>query len=229
MAAENSAPVTPMTRADFQRVEIQKRADDASATLAQMTKDYQESAGYRAEQLRTQLEALDADGHFLGQELVNPGARSHRASLRAQLAKAEGEAATEIKEAFSSEARVENAMNGVTDHAGIETTINDQIPARDFTQAVQDDLQLGVRPDVVREFHSTGKSGLKFGHVDGQYWLDRLAEDTEMQTRLANGDAVMKQRFRLACMLVSGKCGDATPEEEAAYRNWLASSPRQGR
>jgi hypothetical protein len=227
------ALATASTPAEVARAKIDQAAANATAQLQQMTRDYHASAGYRAEQLRGKLEALDADGHFLDQELVNPGARSHRASLRAQLATAEREAMTEVQHAFSDAKRVDNAMAGITDHVGIETTVgqpdNPQLPARDFTAAVQDDLALGVRADVVREFHATGKSGLKFGHVDGQYWLDRLAEDTEMQTRLANGDSVMKQRFRLACMLVSGRCGDATPEEEAAYRSRLAASPHQGR
>jgi len=225
----DAANATGYTNADRDRAAIEKSAADATAQLEQMSKDYKSSAGYRAEQLRAQLEALDADGHFLGQELVSHGARSQRSALTSQLAKAEAEAATEIKEAFSPEARVDNAMAGKVDHHGIETTVNDQIPAMDFTAEVQADLALGIRPELVREFHATGKSGLKFGHVEGRYWLDRLAADPEMQARLNAGDSVMRQRFRLACMLVSGRCGDATPEEEAAHRNWLASSPRQGR
>jgi len=95
--------------------------------------------------------------------------------------------------------------------------------------AMQDDLALGIRPELVRSFHATGKTDDRLGHITAQYWLDRLAGDPEMQQRLAAGDPIMRQRFRVACMYVSGRCGDATPEEEVAHRNWLASSPRQGR
>jgi hypothetical protein len=69
--------------------------------------------------------------------------------LQAQLADAEAKAATEIKEAFSNEARVENAINGVTDRAGIALGQPDdpQIPSRDFVGAIQDDLALGIREE----------------------------------------------------------------------------------
>jgi len=125
----------PSSPADAARARIAKESADATAQLQQMASDYQKSAGARVEQLRSQLAALDADGHFLGQELVSHGARSQRSALQAQLAAAEAEAANEVQQAFSEAQRVENALNGVTDLAGIETTVNDQIPARDFTAA----------------------------------------------------------------------------------------------
>jgi hypothetical protein len=76
-----------MTRADMDRAARTKQSADAIAQLAQMTKDFRASAGSRVEQIRAVLAALDADGHFLDQELVSHGARSP--------------AATEIREAFS--------------------------------------------------------------------------------------------------------------------------------
>jgi len=162
------APATIATPADISRANIAKQSADATAQLAQMTKDYQSSAGARVEQLRAQLAALDADGHFLGAELVSHGARSQRSALQSQLAAAEAEAATEIQQAFSPVQRVDLAIEGKVDLLGIETTVNDQIPARDFTAAVQDDLQLGLREDLVRTFHATGKTDDPMGHVAAQ-------------------------------------------------------------
>src|SRR5215467_3704760 len=134
------APATIASPADVQRAAISKASADATAQLAQMTKDYQSSAGARVEQLRSQLAALDADRHFLGAELVSHGARSQRSALMSQLAAAEAEAATEIQQAFSPAQRVDLAIEGKVDLHGIEVTTNDEIPARDFMAAVQDDL-----------------------------------------------------------------------------------------
>jgi chromosome segregation ATPase len=119
------------SRADMDRAAIEKTAADATAQLAQMARDFKSSPRSRVEQLLAQLEALEADLHFLNRELVGShAAQSHRSALQSQLAVAEAEAATEIREAFSEAQRVENAMNGVVDHVGIETTIDGQIPAR---------------------------------------------------------------------------------------------------
>src|SRR5262245_65480605 len=109
------APATIASPADLQRAALAKQSADATAQLQQMTKDYQSSAGARVEQLRSQLAALDADGHFLGQELVSHGARSRRSALQSQLPAVEAEAATAIQEAFSEERRVELALNGQVD------------------------------------------------------------------------------------------------------------------
>src|SRR5262245_26677459 len=95
------APATIASPADLQRAAISKASADATAQLAQMKADYESSAGARVETLRAQLAALDADGHFLGAEIVSHNARSQRSALMSQLATAESEAATEIQEAFS--------------------------------------------------------------------------------------------------------------------------------
>src|SRR5262245_61524145 len=113
-------------------------------------------------------------------------------------------------------------MNGQVDHLGIETTVNDQIPARDFTAAIQDDLALGVSPDLVETFHKTGKSNDPMGHVAVRFWLDMFASDADMQRRFNEGDATMRKRFRTACMYIAGKCGDVDPAEEAKYRERLS-------
>ena len=62
---------------------------------------------------------------------------------------------------------------------------------------MQADLALGIDPKWVRAFHATGKSGDKIAYDDGQYWLDQLAGDKDMQALLAAGDPVMRMRFRL--------------------------------
>src|SRR5262249_51294178 len=162
-------------------------------------------------QLRSQLAALDADGHFLGQELVSHGARSRRSALQSQLAAAEAEAATENQEAFNPAQRGDLAVEGKVELPGIGTTGNDPIPPRDFTAAIQDDLQLGVHPELVKSFHATGKSPDPMGHISGQYWLDLFNNDPQMQAKFAAGDREVQRRFRTACMCVAGKHPNIDP------------------
>ena len=83
---------------------------------------------------------------------------------------------------------------------------------------MQDDLALGVREDLVRTFHSTGKTDDPMGHVAAQFWLDMFNSDADMQAKFARGDATMRRRFRAACMYIAGKRGDVDPADEAAYR-----------
>jgi hypothetical protein len=115
-----------------------------------------------------------------------------------------------------------SATIGVVDRLEIETTVgqpdNPQLPAHDFADALQSDLELGIHPDLVRSFHATGKSGDPTGHVAAQYWLDMFNSDADMQRRLAAGDLTMRRRFREAHMYLAGKCGDVSPAEEARLR-----------
>ena len=83
---------------------------------------------------------------------------------------------------------------------------------------MQDDLQLGVDPELVRSFHATGKSPDPMGHVAGQFWLDMFKRDPQMQAKFAAGDREVRRRFRAACIYVAGKHGDVDPAEEAKYR-----------
>jgi hypothetical protein len=213
-----------MSPADTARAKIEKTAADATAALNQMVADFKSSPDYRIEQLQREIAQLAA--------CDSNGAASRRAVLQSQLITAETEQKSQAV-VLTDEQRIDLAMAGKIDHVGAQTTSgqpdNPQLPVEDFVSAVQDDLALGIRPELVKAFHATGKSGDPLGHVAGQYWLDQLASDKDMQARLAAGDSVMKRRFRAACIYVSGRCGDATAEEEAAYRNWLAASPRQGR
>jgi hypothetical protein len=209
--------------ADTQRARIEKTAADATAQLEQMRADYRQSSAAVVEGLRAELEALDNDPLFLGQELGGRHA-GHRAILRSRLAGAEARAATAIREAFSPEARVDNAMAGVTDHAGIEVTVDGQIPSRDFTNVIQDDLALGINPDLVRAFHTTGKSTDPLGHVAAELWLGKFNSTPEWQARLAAGDRLMQQRFRAASMYIAGKHADVDPVREAEHRAQLINS-----
>jgi hypothetical protein len=201
---------------------IEAEAAAATAQLAQMTADFKASAGSRVEQLRSQLEALDHDPHFLNQELTSRSAQSRRSALKSSLAVAEAEAATAINEAFSEERRVELALAGQTDPVGIETTVDGQIPARDFTDAIQADVALGVNQELLKSYHTTGKSHDRLGHVVAKFWLDMYNSDADMQRRYAAGDATMRRRFKEAHYYLAGAHDGVTAAEEAAYRALLS-------
>lgn len=166
------APVTIASPADMSRAAIQKRADDATAQLNQLTADYRNSPAYKAEQLRAELRQLDLDPSFLGKETAGShGAQSHRAALREQLRVAEAEAETHVKEAFSEERRIELALAGQVDHVGVETTIDGQVPSRDFAGAIGYDVELGIRSNLIKSFYGQGQSDDKFGHKAAEVWL----------------------------------------------------------
>src|SRR5262245_15726185 len=67
----------PSSPADAARAAIQKRADDATATLQQLTRDFQSSPDYRVEQLEREIGQLArSEGN---------GAAVRRATLESEL------------------------------------------------------------------------------------------------------------------------------------------------
>jgi hypothetical protein len=150
---DTNAAAAIATPADLQRAALAKQSADATATLQQLTRDFQSSPDYRVEQLEREIEMLArTEGN---------GAAVRRASLQSELitAKTEQKAQSVV---LTDEQRVDLAMAGKIDHVGAQTTSgqpdNPQLPVEDFVAAVQDDLQLGIRPELVRTFHATGKT-----------------------------------------------------------------------
>jgi hypothetical protein len=193
---------------------IDQAAADARAQEAQMLTDYRNSPAFKAAELRRELEALDQNPDFLGRELAGTnGAQQHRQALRTQLAAAEAAAETEVKQAFSEQKRVELALAGQVDHHGIETTVDGQVPNRDFAKAIGDDVELGIRADIIKSFYADGRSNDPVGHVGAKIWLDAYMRDPELQRLHAAGDRTVTRHFKLAHMYLAGQHENVSPEK----------------
>src|SRR5262245_60864696 len=127
----DTAPATIATPADLNRAAIAKTAADATATLQQLTRDFQSSPDHRIEVLEREIAQLGDSN----------GAATRRAVLESNLITAKNEQKAQSV-ALTDEQRVDLAMKGEVDHVGAQTTVDGQIPAKDFVGAIQDDLQL---------------------------------------------------------------------------------------
>ena len=203
---DTNAAATIASPADTQRANIQKRADDATAQLTQLTRDFQSSPDHRIEVLEREIAQLDDSN----------GAATRRAVLNSHLitAKTEQKAQSVV---LTDEQRVDLAMAGKIDHVGAQTTVDGQIRNDDFADAVQSDLKLGVRPGLVEAYHKTGLSDDPMGHVAAEFWMDLYRNDKEMQRKVDAGDPVMLQRMAAAKYYIAGKHPNADPAEEARY------------
>jgi hypothetical protein len=181
-----------------------KAAGDAA--MAKLVREYRETPGFRVDQLRAKLAAC-----------TDFTPERDRAALQASLAVAEAELTTSVQEAFSEQSRVENALAGKVDHPGIEVTTDGQIPSRDFTAAIQSDVELGIRSEMIKSFYATGKSTDPMGHKAAEIWIAAYKSDPEMQRLHVAGDRVITRQFKLAHMYLAGAHGTATPEQERAY------------
>jgi hypothetical protein len=119
---------------------------------------------------------------------------------------------------LTDEQRLDQALGGPVDHLGSEVTAGDQVPVADYAAAIQDDIKLGVPRELLKAYHSTGKSNDPLGHVGANIWLARFNSDPEWQQRFAAGDPEMRRRFRTASIYLAGAHTGASPQDEAAYR-----------
>jgi hypothetical protein len=167
-------------------------SEAASVQLAQMVRDH--NAGDEQQlALARQRQALlpnDAARHLSAQAEI--------AALEAKIARNQAPAVLTDAE------RLDRALAGEVDHLGAETTVDQEVRARDFIAAIQDDLALGVRPELVRAYYATGKSDAPDGHVYADIWFEKYAADPEMQRRHREGDREISRQFRCACIYAAG-------------------------
>jgi hypothetical protein len=126
---------------------------------------------------------------------------------------------------LSDEQRLDQALGGPIDHLGAEVTAGDQIPVRDYNAAIADDLQLGVPHQLLKAYHSTGKSDDPLGHVAANIWLSRFNSDAEWQARFDRGDLEMRRRHKIASYYIAGKHSGVSPQAEADYRARFSAYP----
>jgi hypothetical protein len=178
---------------DFVRADpLAEASAAASMQLAQLARDHDGTLERQLDLARQRQAVLPNDA---GRHL---SAEAEIAALEAKIARSQAPAL------LSDEARLEQALAGEVDHLGAETTVNQQIPQRDFAAAIADDLALGIRPELVRSFYLTGKSGEPDGHVHAATWLRMYENSPEMQRLHREGDPVICRRFRYACIYLAG-------------------------
>jgi hypothetical protein len=178
----------------------------ASEQLAQLARDH---AGAPEQQLTRARE----------RKAQLPNHADRHVAADAEIRQLEAKAARGDTGLFlTDEQRLDAALGGPTDHLGAEVTADDQIPVRDFNAAIADDLQLGVPKELIRSYHSTGKSDDPMGHVAANIWLSRFNSDPAWQARFNQGDLEMIRRHRIAHYYIAGKHGGISPQAEADFR-----------
>jgi hypothetical protein len=192
---------------DFVRADpLAAGAAAASATLAQMAADHAAAPEQQLTRARERQGSLpnDADRHLAMQREIE--------ALEAKVAH------SDTGLFLTDEQRLDRALGGQIDHLGTEVTAGDQIPIRDFNAAIQDDIALGVPRELLKAYHSTGKSNDPMGHIGANIWLSRFNSDAEWQRRFNEGDLEMRRRYRIAHIYLAGAHTGISPEDEAAYR-----------
>jgi hypothetical protein len=174
-------------------------ASAAAATeqLAQLQVDYLKSPTGQAETARAQLMRVASD----------PNKLAEARALQATIDRAEKQAQAEPV-ALSDEARLNLAIEGIVER-GPELTWGSQISSRDLTAAVQDDLELGLREELIRNFYATGRSGGPDSRETeiklAEEWKERLLADPEMQRRLFAKDPEIMKQFRAYGMYAASR------------------------
>jgi hypothetical protein len=164
----------------------------ASVQLAQLARDHNATLERQLDLARQRRALLPNDA---GRHL---SAEAEIAALEAKIAR------NQAPVMLTDEQRLDQALEGVIDHDGLEVTTGQQIPQRDFVGAIQDDLALGIRPELVRVYHATGKSDAPDGHIHAATWLRMYENSPEMQRLHREGDPVICRRFRYACIYMAG-------------------------
>jgi hypothetical protein len=198
---------------DFVRADpLAEASAAASAQLAQLVADHRaapEQQLTRARERKAQL-PNHVDRHIAAER-----------EIAALEAKARGETGIVLSDAE----RLDLALGGQLDHLGAEVTAGSQVPVRDFNAAIQDDLKLGVRPELLRIYHATGKSDDRLGHIGAAIWLERFKSDPELQRRFLVGYPEVRLQYRLAHIYLAGAHEGVSPEDEAAYRARFSAYP----
>jgi hypothetical protein len=172
---------------------------DANAAMARLQADYAASPDQRGARAREHLSRLQSDPYHLNKQIGgSAGAANEEAVIAAQVRQFEAEAQA-AAEAFSEQHRLANAFAGVVDQNGVETTVGQQIPARDLTNGVQDILSRGARTEVLEHYLKTGAGGGEPREHEialAAEWHRRLMADGEMQKKFLAGDPAIMAQFQ---------------------------------
>jgi len=191
-----------------QRDALTRQAADATIKLQELERAYRESPEMRLERDRASLEILQSDPHYLDRSLVNAQVGREAEVLEGRIRQAE--ASTTLVPMTDAE-RVDAALMG-DPIVGPSTSYGQQIPARDFADAIQADIALGLRPELVRTFYATGKSDDPQGHIYAEEWFRRYNASPEMQRLDREGDPTIRRQHKAATYYLAGR---HTPKEGA--------------
>jgi hypothetical protein len=198
-------PIEISAKVQGERDAMLKQSSDASIKLEALKAAYASSPEMKLEADRAELNRLQSDPYSMDH---------HRRSIQVlsdRIAAAEAAGSGPSTEAE----RVDRALTG-TPVTGPSVTVGNQIPEADFFSAVQDDIAAGVKPELIKSYLSTGRSDDPLGHVAAKFWLDLFERDAGMQRRYADGDPVMRRRFKTAQYYLAGKHDGADPAAERA-------------
>jgi hypothetical protein len=199
---------------DFVRADpLAAGAAAAAETLAKMTADHATLPEQQLTRARERKAAL-------------PNHVDRHIEAEREIARLESQAARGDTGLFlTDEQRLDQALGGPVSFLGAEVTAGDQIPAADYTKAIQDDVALGVPRELLKSYHATGKSDDPMGHVGANIWLARFNADQEWQRRFAEGDPEMRRRYRVAHIYLAGAHTGFSPQAEADYRARFSAYP----
>src|SRR5262249_38662660 len=150
----------------------------------------------RIQRDRAELERLQSDPYHVG---GGNAAQNQEAALRARIRVAEGEAA-EVQRLSRAEEKDPTAT--------IETTMNDQLPAREMIAAVDDLRALGLNDKCISE----ALNGIRERPAIIAEAKERLAaqlSDAEWVRKLNAGDRATRKELTLLSVVVN-----ATPTDE---------------
>jgi hypothetical protein len=204
-----------------ERAAAAQTVTNANAAFDQLVKDYAASPDQRASRDREQLSRLQNDPFHLGRKLDgHHSAVNEQMVLEARIRQAEAAA---LAEAASETSRIDHALAGVLDQSGIETTVGQQIPARDLTDAVQQDLQAGVRPELLRTYLATGETRIPGAHLLADVWFEKYERDPEMQMAHQREDPTICRQFAYARLYRAGKTEGPLSDKDVAYLRSLGA------
>ena len=175
---------------------LSARAQAATEQTRQLEADYQASP-------EQQLARAERHAAGLGNDATaQESARAAVARLRVQVDR--GASAPAAGVYLTDTQRIDNALSGVVDHLGAEVTAGAQVPSRDFSGAIADDLALGIDRELLKTFYETGLSNDPEGHIHAATWFRLYAGSEEMQRLHREGDPLICKRFRLASIYAAG-------------------------
>jgi hypothetical protein len=207
---------------------IETAAAEANIKLAEMTEAYRNSPEMKLELDKLALERMRNDPHHQNLRLTSENARNQEAFLEAKIRDAEaGAEASLASRVLSDPQRVDLAtlaINGDVSFAGPRSTVEPQIPIKDFSEAIQADLAADVPEPLVKAFYGTGLSDDRMGHVAAELWFEKFNADPEWQALFMEGDRTLRRKFRQASMYLSGKHPGVTEAEERVHRAKLLAA-----
>jgi hypothetical protein len=187
---------------------------EANEAMAQLKADYAASPEQRAVRDREQLSRLQSDPYFLDKQIGgNTAALNEQAVLEARIRQAEAAALAEVE---NKAARVDLAIQDIVDQSAIETTFGDEIPVSDFVDAVQDDVRLGVNPDLIQRVLTTGTHGIPGADKLADVWYERYARSPEMQEAHKRGDPTICLQAAKAKYYKTGACDGPLSDDDVA-------------